>query len=114
MGHLFHIAARAVFSMTGTSVPSECLFSRAGIIYAARRSRLTPKHANDLLLAHDYLKFKKQVRLDEIERKEKFEHCDYTQESAKKRKLRRKQEIETAKESLNWTDTDINSKKARK
>ncbi|KYN50726.1 hypothetical protein ALC56_02494, partial [Trachymyrmex septentrionalis] len=37
------------FTLVGTSVPSECLFSKAGIILNEARNRLSGKHLNQLL-----------------------------------------------------------------
>ena len=57
---MMRIVARACLTILATSVECERLFSRAGLIYAARRSAITPAHANDLLQAYDYIKFMKK------------------------------------------------------
>ena len=41
--------ARAIFSVPATSVPSECLFSRAGLIQTDIRNKLSPKNLENLI-----------------------------------------------------------------
>jgi hypothetical protein len=42
--------AKRLFCITASSVPSECVFSKAGQLITKKRSRLQPELAEDLLI----------------------------------------------------------------
>ena len=48
MPHLFKLSKK-VLMIPATSVPSERIFSKAGLLCNDRRNRLTPKHVNEIL-----------------------------------------------------------------
>lgn len=45
--------AKAIFSIPATSVPSECLFSRAGLIQTDIRNKLSPSNLENLIFIKD-------------------------------------------------------------
>jgi hypothetical protein len=45
--------ARAVLCIQATSCPSECVFSKAGILLQGRRSLLAPKNVDMMIFLHD-------------------------------------------------------------
>ena len=48
-----NILARAILSVPATSVPSECLFSHAGLIQTEIRNRLSPVLLESIVLIKD-------------------------------------------------------------
>ena len=42
--------AKMLFCVTASSVPSECMFSKAGELISKKRSRLNPELAEDMLM----------------------------------------------------------------
>ena len=97
------IALRAVFAILATSVDSERLFSKAGTIYNAKRFNLTPKHANDLLLANDFLLTVEGIQQTEEKVKKKKDIRENKVRNSEQKKKQLLNSVRKRVDELNWS-----------